>query len=266
MSTKSTAIGPVGTRDLYRRPVRRALVLDHDVYSELAFGPAPFKRGFQLLLAIIGIVVLAKIIGWLVALLVMPRLGAVQAVIQDFIVGLPWYADQVAQSSDFAARFQQTYGLLWEGIRTLAGQPTVTSLIGSVLSFIITTLVAWLAYSALAQLLARWFGGQATYKKLAGALALSYAPLLLLVLEVWPGIKVPATLMFLLLFVFKYLAIRRVHGLPAGYTLAVTTGPYLVAILGLLFLSLFGLSIGLQSIPGVGQLLGAGGAFSSLGQ
>jgi hypothetical protein len=260
------AVPSARTRDLYQKPVRRALVLDHDVYSELAFGPSPMKRGFQLLLAIIGIVVLSKIIGWLFAWLVMPRIGALQAPIQDFIVGLPWYADQVAQSPDFPARFQQTYALIWEGIRTLAGQPTVTSLIGSELSFIATTLGAWLGYSALAQLLARWFGGEATFRKLAGALALTYAPLLLLVLEVWPGIKVPATLMFLLLFICKYLAIRRVHGLPAGYTLAVTAGPYLLTILGLLFLSLFGLSIGLQNIPGIGQLLGAGGALSGLGQ
>ena len=116
-----------------------------------------------------------------------------------------------------------------------------------------TTLIFWLVYAAFAQVLARWFGGEAGYKQLAGALALSYAPLLILVVELWPGATVPVTLMFPLLLVFKYLAIRRTHGLSPGYTLAATLGPYVIGLVILAAFSLFGAAIGLNSIPVSGR-------------
>lgn len=264
MTQQVQVVSPAGRSANYLRPVRRALVMDDDVYSAVAFGPSPLTRGFLVLLAILGVVVVAKILGWLFALLVMPRLGWLQANLQEFIVGLRWYANQAAQSPGFEQQFQQTYNLIWEGLRTLFGQPTVTSLIGSTLSFIIMTLGAWLSYSLLAQLLARWFGGEATFGQLAGALAISYAPLVILVIEIWPGATVPITLMFLLLFIFKYLAIRRTHGLAPITTLAITVGPYVIALVALLFISLFALALGLDRIPVIGDLLRVGGRLPAI--
>jgi hypothetical protein len=223
------------------------------------------SRGFKSLLAILGVVVLGKVLGWIFGLLTMPRLGGIQTAIYNFLTGLGWYSDRVAESPGFAQQFQQTYGLVWEGLRTLIGQPTATSLISSTLSLILMTFGAWLGYAALAQLLARWFGGRATYKQLAGALALSYAPLLILLVELWPGAAVPLTLMFPLLLVCKYLAIRRTHGLSTGYTLATTLGPYVIGLVGLAFLSLFGLALGLDSIPVVGDVLQMGGRLPGVG-
>jgi hypothetical protein len=248
-----------GWRYRYASPITRAFLLDDDVYAEYAFGPAPMSRGFKSLLAILGVVVLSQVFGWIFGLLTMPRLGGIQAAIYNFIVGLPWYANQAAASSGFVQQFQRTYGLVWEGLRTLLGQPTATSLISSVLALIVTTLVFWLVYAAFAQMLARWFGGAASYRQLAGALALSYAPLLILVVELWPGAIVPVTLMFPLLLVFKYLAIRRAHGLSSGYTLAATLGPYVIALVILAGLSLFGAALGLNSIPVLGDILRLGG-------
>jgi len=254
-----------GWRNDYVSPIKRALLLDDDVYAEIAFGPGPLGRGFKHLLAILGVVVLGKVVGWLFSLLVMPRLGGVQTAIESFLSGMPWYANRVAQAPEYAQQFHQAYVLVWEGLRTLLGQPTPTSLISSILALIVTTLGAWLVYSALAQLLARWFGGEATFGQLAGTLALSYAPLLLLLVEIWPGAVVPVTLMFPLLLIFKYLAIRRTHGLSPAYTLATTLGPYVIGVVGLAFLSLFGLALGLNRIPIVSDLLQMGGRLPGLG-
>jgi hypothetical protein len=67
------------------------------------------------------------------------------------------------------------------------------------------------------------------------------------------------------LLVFKYLAIRRAHGLSSGYTVAITLGPYVIGLVGLAFLSLFGLALGLNSIPIVGDLLRMGGRLPGIG-
>ncbi len=245
-ASTAAAMQSVGWRDRYASPITRAFLLDDDVYAEYAFGPAPMSRGFKSLLAILGVVVLSQVVGWIFGLLTMPRLGGIQTALYNFIIGLPWYANQAAAQAGFAQQFQQTYGLAWEGLRTLIGQPTAISLIFSVLSLLATTLTFWLMYAAFAHVLARWFGGQATYKQLAGALALSYAPLLILVVELWPGVTVPVTLMFPLLLVFKYLAIRRTHSLSPGYTLAATLGPYVIGLVILAAFSLFGAAIGLK--------------------
>jgi hypothetical protein len=80
-------------------------------------------------------------------------------------------------------------------------------------------------------------------------MALTYAPLLLLVVEAIPGAVVPLTLLFLLMLAGKYLAIKSAHHLTPGYALASVLLPYLVAALLLLALVLFGGAFGLEQIP-----------------
>jgi hypothetical protein len=240
--------------------IKRALLLDDDAYYEVAHGPSPATQGFKFILTFIVFVTLFKLIGAIFGALTAPRLGSLQAHIQEFLVGLPWYQNQVAQAPGFEQQFQQTYNLAWDGIRTLLGQPTVPGVLSGIVSFAITTLFFWVVYTALAHVLARWLGGEATYRQALGAVALSYAPLMLLAVEMWPGAQVPATLMFLLLLVCKYLAVRRAYALTPGYTLVATVGPYLIALVGVLFLALFGLALGLSSIPGVNSLSGQFGS------
>ena len=117
------------------------------------------------------------------------------------------------------------------GRRTLClGIPTPTNQGIGIGALVLDTLLAWFVFGTVAHWLARWFGGAGTWKQTLGAMALSYAPLLLLVVEAVPGASVPLTLLFLAMLVGKYQAIKSAHGLTPGYTLASVLLPYLIGV------------------------------------
>jgi hypothetical protein len=176
-----------------------------------------------------------------------------QALIQDFITGLPWYADQARQTPEFAAQFAQSYWLSWEGVRAALGIPTPSNVSINVGSVVLSTLMNWLAYGTLAHWMARWLGGTGTWKQTLGVVALSYAPLLLLVVEAIPGAAVPLSLLFLAMLVSKYLALKSAHHLTPGYTLASVLLPYVIAVVLVLALALFGAAFGLEQVPFINQ-------------
>lgn len=232
-----------------RRLAWRALLLDQRAYTTVVNQLSPLKKGFFALLLILGIVLIARLVGWGLAYLTSPRLDSLEALVQNFITGLPWYTTQVQQSPEFAAQFAQSYALSWEGVRFALGIPTPANQGIAIGALILNTLLAWLVYGTLAHWIARWFGGTGTWKVTLGAMALSYAPLLLLVVEAIPGAAVPVTLLFLAMLVGKYQAIKSAHYLTPGYTLASVLLPYVVGGALLLALVLFGGAYGIEQIP-----------------
>jgi hypothetical protein len=231
----------------------RALLVDQRAYTTVVHSLSPFKKGFFALLAILAIVLVARLVGALLGYLTSPRLDSLQALIENFITGLPWYADQAQQTRAFVTQFAQSYGLSWEGVRAALGVPTPTNVSVNTGSIVLSTLLNWLAYGTLAHWAARWFGGTGTWKQTLGAMALSYAPLLLLVVETIPGAVVPVSLLFLAMLVSKYLALKSAQGLTPGYTLASVLMPYAVVLVILLALTLFGAAFGLEQVPFMNQ-------------
>ena len=233
----------------------RALLLDEHAYTVVAVHDKPLRQGFWALLWVLGIVLVARLVGLGTNWLTSPQLGHIQALIQEFIVGLPWYAEQVRQTPGFAAQFAQNYFLGWEGLDALLGIQTPTSTAVWVGVTLVDTLLAWLGYSLVAHAAARWLGGGGRWTQTMGAVALSYAPLLLVTIEVVPGATLPLGLLFLLMLVSKYQALKAVHGMTPGYTLAATLLPYLIALLLLLAVTLFGAAYGLEQVPYVNQAI-----------
>jgi hypothetical protein len=209
------------------------------------------------LLWILGIVLLARLIGFGLNWLTTPRLERIEALLQEFIVGLPWYAEQVRQAPGFAAQFAQNYYLTWEGLRALLGIQTPASVGAWVGVTVLDTLLAWLVYGTLAHWSARWLGGAGRWSQTMGAIALAYAPLLLTVIEMIPGAALPLSLLFLAMLVGKYQALKCVHRLATGYTLAAVLLPYLLGLLLLMALALFGGAYGLEQIPYINQAIEA---------
>lgn len=236
--------------------IRGALLLDDDVYTVARYDRSPASLGFKILLGIVGIVAAARLIGLGLGLLTSPRLGGLQAATFNAITGMSWFQ---RQAPDFADQFQRGYNLFWVGLQTLLGIPTPGATIGSLITFVILTFVAWIGYGILAHLIARWFRGEASFGQFLAPLALSYVPLLLYVVEIIPGAFVPITLMFLLLLAFKFMAVRRTYGLQPMASLAVTVAPYLVSAVVLLAVALIALALGLNQIPVLGPVLRQGG-------
>ena len=175
---------------------------------------SPLKQGFYTLLLILGVVIVARLVGWGLDYLTSPRLESLQTLLQNFITGLPWYADTgPASRREFATQFAQSYWLSWEGVRLRLGIPTPTNQGIGIGALVLDTLLAWLVFGTVAHWMARWFGGTGTLEADLGAMALAYAPLLLLVVEAVPGAYVPLTLLFLAMLVGKYQAVKSAHGL-----------------------------------------------------
>lgn len=233
----------------------QALLLNGAAYGAVRNDRSPFRRGLLVLLAILGIVGLARLVGLGLGLLTAPQLGSIQQIVHDFLTGLPWYAQQVTLDPQFASQFELGQTAAWDAIRVLLGVPVPLVMGGLYGLFLIATLVNWLVYGVLAHLFARWLGGQASFGQTMGVLALAYAPLLLFVVELVPGAVMPVSLVFALLLVGKFLAISQGHGLSGGYALAAVVAPYLVALVMAAAVALFGGAYGLEQIPYLDQAL-----------
>jgi hypothetical protein len=250
---------PAPLPDRYRSAgglIKGALLLDDDVYTVARYDPSPVSLGFKILLGIVGIVVAARLIGLGLGLLTSPQLGSMQASTYTAITGMSWFQQQ---APGFADQFQRGYNLFWVGLQALLGIPTPGATVGSLITFAILTFVNWIGYGILAHVIARWFRGEASFGQFLAPLALSYAPLLLFVVEIIPGAFVPITLMFLLLLAFKFMAIRHTYGLHPMASLAVTVGPYLLVAVATLAVALISLALGLNQIPVLGPILQQGG-------
>lgn len=233
----------------------RALLLGSSPYAVVRDDANAGRRGFVLLLAIIGIVALAQVIGYGFGWLTAPRLGSLQALSYTTLTSLAWYAEQVQQTPAFAAQFAQGHAAAWEALRILLGYPTITATSISVTTLIVATLLNWFVYGLLTHAFARWYGGRARLSQTLGVLGLAYTPLLLRTVEVIPGAVAPVGLIFLLMLATKFLALQSAHGLGAVQTLAVTLAPYIVVGLIAALVLLFGGAYGLEQIPYVNEAL-----------
>ena len=260
VGTDSLEEGAIAPTDAQPSPsvlslLGQALFLNGAAYAAIRDHRSPFRRGFLALLAILGIVALARLIGLGLGLLVAPQLGSIQQIIHDFLTGLPWYTQQVQLDAQSQAQFEFGYTAAWDLIRLLLGVPVPLQVGALYVGFFLATLVNWLVYGVLAHLFARWLGGQARFGQTMGVLALAYAPLLLFVVELAPGAVMPVSLVFALLLVGKFLAISHGHGLNGGYALAAVGAPYLVVLVVAAAVVLFGVAYGLQQIPYLDQAL-----------
>lgn len=232
----------------------RATLLDERAYRAVQIDAAPFKRGAMALLFAVGMAALARLLGIALGVMTMPRLDVVQEQILRAITGTAYYAQLVAQNPDFAPTFSAGYAGLWEAIILVGGYPSLTGLAGS-LTWLLGLLVSWLVYGTAVHLIARWFGAQVGYGRTLGVMALAYTPILLTVVEAIPGANVPYLLVFALILIAKFLAIKSLVHMGPGQNLAVLILPYLIGLILLITLLLFGAALGLNQFPIVDDLL-----------
>ncbi len=237
------------------RLLGRTLLLGNEPYVAVRDGAKPGRRGFIIILVIIGLVVLAQLIGYWLGALTAPRLDSLQSLLYTAVVDLPWYAEQVQLDPTFATQFQQGYLVAWEALRIVLGYPTMTATGATIAAVALLTLLNWFVFAVLAHWLARWYGSRAHFGQTLGVLALAYAPLLLRVVEVVPGAVAPTALIFLLMLATKFLALKTVHGLGSVATLFVLLAPYVIVLVVLAVVLLNGGAYGLAQNPTINQAL-----------
>jgi hypothetical protein len=241
---------------------REALLLNEDAYAVVRDSSSSLWRGFAALLWIFLIVLVSRVLALIFGLLTTPRWDILQEQFYERLTNLEFYQAQTQQSPDFANQFRWGYRGLWEGLRLLGGYPSVTGTVSLIVSMLIYLLLGWLIYGLVVHVAARWLGGQASLGQTLGALALAYAPLLLTVIVIVPGAWVAAPLIFMLILITRFQAIKTVHGLTPGYSLAALTAPYLISLVLLTGLVMFGLAYGAAQIPYLGPFFRAWSLFS----
>lgn len=234
---------------------REALLLNENAYEIVRDGERPGRRGLVIIGWIIAMVAVSLLIGYVLGLLTTPRFDLLSSELLNRIVASNWYAGQSAANPQFGTQFNAAYVAVWELLRLVGGYPSVTGMVSSALGFAGATFFGWLTMGMVTHLVARWLGGEAKLRQFLGVLALAYAPLLLRVLEIIPGLTIPATLIFLLLIVTRFQAIKRTYRLSPGYALAALAGAYLLLLLIVAVAGLLIIAFGLNQIPYLDPIL-----------
>jgi hypothetical protein len=228
----------------------QALLLDDSAYATVYGAKYPLRRGFTILLVILLTVGVALAIGLALDIVVTPRLDLVETAVFETLTETTWYQETSTQSPDFAPSFKQLYTVAWQ-IAYMVGQ--APSWLGTLTGFLVTlivSLLSWFIYGSLAYGIGRWLGGQGNYQQFMGTLALAYAPKLLLVAMVIPGMTLGGIVAWWLLLT-KYQAVKHTYNLSWQRNLAVVLIPYLIIGLTLFGLLLFTAAYGLSQVPGL---------------
>lgn len=228
---------------------REAILLNYRAFDTVKAHDNPLRRGLTILGTIVGVLLVARLIQLGLGFLTTPRFDILSTQILERVTQLPWYLERAAANPDFAQQFTLAYDSLWQMIRIAGGYPSPVGTISSVLGMIASLMLGWLSYGAIAHLFARWFGAQAELDEFLGPLALSYAPMLLVALEFIPGFGMARSLIFGLMLVTKFIAIRRTYLLSPGYSLAVVVAPFVVGVVAVTIIAALGIGFGLGQVP-----------------
>lgn len=242
-----TSAGPV-------RLAWRATWLDQRAFHAVGVDSDPLRRGLVALLIALAITAVARFIGIGLGILTSPKIGIIQDQIYAAITTTAYFENLAAQTPDFAQQFETTYAALWEAVRFLGGYPSLTGL-GSSLISLLSVLGSWLTFTSLAYLAARWLGAPAGFGRALGIFALAYAPVMVTVVEAVPGANAAWTLVFLLVFVAKFIAAREAFKFQPGKSLSVILLPYVAGIVVVFTLLIFSAALGLSRIPYLDDLL-----------
>ncbi len=232
----------------------RSTWLDERAYNAVGNDSEPLKRGLYALLVALLIAAVSRLIGVGLGLLTAPRIGVIQDQIYGAFTSTGFYANLVQRSPDFADQFSRGYVALWDLIRLFGGYPSYAGL-GSSLINLLLMLASWFVFTSLTYVVARWLGARTDYDRALGVFALAYTPVMLTVVKMIPGASVAWTLIFLLILVAKFLAAREVYELTPGSSLAVIFLPYVIGLIVILGLLIFGAALGLNQIPYLDELL-----------
>ena len=228
----------------------RALVLDDSAYATVYDAKYPLRRGFTILLVILLTVGVALAIGLALDIVVTPRLDLVETAVFETLTETTWYQETSTQSPDFATSFKRLYTVAWQIAYAVGQAPSWLGTLTGFLVTLIVSLLSWFIYGSLAYGIGRWLGGQGNYQQFMGTMALAYAPKLLLVAMVIPGMTLGG-IVALWLLLTKYQAVKHTYNLSWERNLAVVLIPYLIIGLTLFGLLLFTVAYGLSQVPGL---------------
>jgi hypothetical protein len=221
----------------------RALFLRTDAYEEMREARNPFVTGL-LIIVIVGLIIaFAGLVGTVLEWASSPDMGAVQDVVYQGLIKMPWYQEQIALMPDFANTFKEWYERGWSFAR-LFGSTSLGSAAGNIILTPLGLIIGWLIYGLLAHFFARLLKGEANLGQTLGCIALAVGPQVLKAAEVLPFVSVGGVVGTWVL-ICRYVALKQAHRLTWGRAFWATVLPILV--LGLVGLILAGMGVAIAS-------------------
>jgi hypothetical protein len=203
------------------------LLLDQRAFQAQRNAPDGFSRG-ALLVVLIGLLVgIAGWVGNLGVYLTQPDADAVRDTLYDGLVRLPLYQNLLADRPELGFAIEQAFSQS-QGGGLLAAGPLQSAL--NLIFSPVLALLGWLLIGSIVHVVARAFGGTASFSQTLACTALVSGTSLLMLVQIVPYAQVAGTTTLGL--IATYVAVRESHGLPAWRSFwAVMLGPLLLAVL-----------------------------------
>lgn len=203
-----------------------ALFLQRSAYARMRDDDNPFVEGL-FVLAVLGVAIaLAGVVGATLQWASSPNVADIRDAVLPNLQQMPWW-QFIQQDTQLEATWYRIWNAVWDAAGALAPSP------GGALLGIITVplglILGWLIYGLLAHLSARLLGGVGSLNQTLGATALAAAPQMLNLLMVLPFVVIFSLGTWTLL--CNYMALRTVHGLSWGRSVAAALLPSLVFVL-----------------------------------
>lgn len=211
----------------------QALLLREEAYTPLIGVAHPGRQGFKIVAAIMLVAALATSLGLLVDYATLPRIDLIQTRLFELIASSNAYQQRAAGGEFFSTFFNALYRLGWYMVRSTYGYPSRWDVVSSFFSILLLGILNWYAFGFLGGIVARWLGGKAPKGEFYAPLALAFAPFLLMVGNLLPGLVINPALIGTWWTLTAYQAIRVTYKLSWGRSVLVII---LVDVLGILLL------------------------------
>ena len=223
----------------------KALLLHGEAYKTMLEAEHPFRFGLSYLTRLLFPVALAASLGLFFDYLTLPRLEDIQNQVLSVITQISFLDAYISQAPYLANFLSLLYEILWFVIRMYGNYPSLVHIFVVIVIVLVSGIFDWITYALIAQWVARRMG--ANYKRNAfyAPMALAYAPRLLLIANIIPGLTMPTSLVATWIFATSYQAIQSTFKLSWKRSLVVVFLPYLITTILLILAVVFGIIIGL---------------------
>ena len=206
---------------------KRGVLLRPAVYSIVSDAPTPSRRGFGILFVLLITIALTKLMGALLDVATLPRVELIQDAIYQTIIGLDIYQGYVSNNPNFANAFATLYNLFWTFLRWFGGYPSVGGTVFTAVSFVISTIFAWFTYGFIGFYVTKALGAEVEkVGDYLGLMGLAFAPYLLYLFEIVPGLMIPLPLITLWFLATVYQANRVTYNLSWWRAVLVAVLPF----------------------------------------
>jgi hypothetical protein len=223
----------------------KALLLHREAYKTMLETERPFRFGLSFLIKLLLPIALAVSLGLFLDYLTLPRLEDIQNQVFSAITQISFLDAYISQAPYLANFLSLLYEILWFVIRMYGNYPSVVHIFVAIIIVLMSGIFDWITYSMIAQWVARWMGAEYKRNAFYGPMALAYAPRLLSIANIIPGLTMPASLVSTWILATSYQAIRTTFKLSWKRSLVVVFLPYVITTILIILAVGIGIILGL---------------------